>query len=290
MLKSLWCCCTTSRPGQDVSISQQQSQLIWASQNDESTSSWNLKQWDEEAHMFKDENGGRVIQACERPPDEVPDREMQQEPLYFPLPMLCCSAVNSGPEGYDPTSFVASLKKAPGHQLGLLLDDLDHSHCVVYQVKPGGLIDAWNQTAPKDAVVSAGDLLLQVNGSPGGAQDLTARLRESSQATEPEGTISLRFQHPRISYVSLVKQGRPLGITVAPVDERQPGTGIIIEEVSADGALSDWNATQGHKVQPGSRIVAVNGGRRHKSMLTTLQSNDYLNIKVIDWPDRRDNP
>jgi len=288
MLKSLWCCCNTSRPGQEVSISQQQAQLIWAGSDDEQ-SSWNLKEWDEDAHMFKDENGGRVIQACERPPDEVPDREMQPEPAYFPLPMLCCSAVNSSADAYDSTSFVASLRKAPGNQLGLLLDDIDHRHCVVYQVKPGGLVDAWNQTARRDAVVSAGDLLLQVQGSSGGAQDLTARLREAWQATEPEGTMTLRFQRPRISYVSLVKQGRPLGITVAPVDERQPGTGIIIEEVSPDGALSDWNAAQRYKVEPGSRIVAVNGGRRHKSMLTTLQSNDYLNIKVIDWPDPSEN-
>lgn len=272
-----------------MSISQVKAQTIWSSDDDDHPS-WSMKQWDEEAHMFKDENGGRVIQACERPPDEVPDRQLQQETIYFPIPMLCCSAVSAATDRYDSKTFDASLKKEPGQQLGLLLDDMDSKHCVVYQVKPGGIVDAWNQTAKKDVVVCAGDLLLQVEGVSGSAQDLTARLREACQATSGTTTISLRFQHPRISYVSLVKQGRPLGITVAPVDERRPGTGIVIEEVIPDGALSDWNAAQRVKVEPSCRIVAVNGGRRHKSMLTTLQSNDYLNIKVIDWPDAEKNP
>eukprot|EP00931_Biecheleriopsis_adriatica_P101808 TRINITY_DN76887_c0_g1_i1.p1 TRINITY_DN76887_c0_g1~~TRINITY_DN76887_c0_g1_i1.p1 ORF type:complete len:281 (-),score=54.89 TRINITY_DN76887_c0_g1_i1:64-906(-) len=269
----LVCCCSTQGV-KDGSLQKP----TW----DEGEKMWSLRpSWDEEQRMFLDQNGGRVVQALERPPDEVPEPEIEQAQSWFSLPMMCCTSVD-GVVDYRPKSYEVEIHRPHGSELGLVLDAMDSACCAVCHVRPGGLIDAYNQRAPKGFMIRAGDRLLAVNAQAGNTEELSSYLREALR--EGVDKVHLTMQHPRITRVQIFKAGKQLGITVSRLEVCESGTGILIEDVHPDGCFKQWNVTSRTKLLPGSRIVSVNGNRRHKSMLSMLKSNDFLDMKVIDWP------
>eukprot|EP00933_Yihiella_yeosuensis_P035837 TRINITY_DN29463_c0_g1_i1.p1 TRINITY_DN29463_c0_g1~~TRINITY_DN29463_c0_g1_i1.p1 ORF type:complete len:295 (-),score=46.57 TRINITY_DN29463_c0_g1_i1:539-1423(-) len=210
-------------------------------------------------------------------PDEVPELVIEDPPRPG-----CCAAVCCKREiklSQLPGTFSVTLDcSKQGSDHGLIFCEADMHRLVISNVKKGGsLMDAWNKGAPKLSMVSAGDRILEVDGHAGSAKELLHRIQSCGHKME------LTLQHPRTISANISRDCRSLGLTVTSDGNDPNALGLLVRGVGEDGAIADFNYNSKHSIRQGARIVCINGVRIHKSMLEMLKSNEYLDMKIVDW-------
>lgn len=146
--------------------------------------------------------------------------------------------------------YTIMVSKNAGDVFGLSFDGMDDM-AVVTEVKAGGVIDKFNQTAGAQnglEKVVAGDRLLEVNGVGGNLKDLVTEMGKSDK-------LSIKFRRAQMWEIK-VDKAQGLGLTLA---HKEASSALFVGEVNA-GAIMNWNkANPQAAVQKGDRILSANG-------------------------------
>eukprot|EP00933_Yihiella_yeosuensis_P010485 TRINITY_DN117049_c0_g1_i1.p1 TRINITY_DN117049_c0_g1~~TRINITY_DN117049_c0_g1_i1.p1 ORF type:complete len:345 (-),score=49.17 TRINITY_DN117049_c0_g1_i1:195-1157(-) len=209
-----------------------------------------------------------------QPPMVIEDENFPQQPCC----VFCCSN-NRSPAA---NTYTLELDRRAGQDVGVTVDVQDPNRCVISSVSSGGILDAWNRQAPSTHVVTPGDVVLEINGKGGTAEEVSSKLLHMPCH------MRLVIQRPHTQSVQLQKQGRPLGLSIAPTDPyNKHAFGLMVKELTS-GAVQSWNASvqnYRNRVNPGSRIVSINGASNLKGMLDVLNSGiEFVDMKIVSYP------
>lgn len=195
---------------------------------------------------------------------------------------VCCCCWPREQEAHDkpapgPSTYTAAVPVVPGQDVGITLDASDESRCLVAGIVPGGAVANWNSSCPAGQVIKQGDCIMGLNGFGGRSAEIAARCASDAVM----GQLMFLSKRGVIGKVSIAKNGKSLGIGIAPDDS---ALGIQVQDVRPEGAVPDWNATNKFKVKAGDRVVSCNGQTSHSGILSHLQTSGQLEIEVLSWP------
>eukprot|EP00930_Biecheleria_cincta_P099797 TRINITY_DN91412_c0_g1_i1.p1 TRINITY_DN91412_c0_g1~~TRINITY_DN91412_c0_g1_i1.p1 ORF type:complete len:729 (-),score=156.93 TRINITY_DN91412_c0_g1_i1:169-2355(-) len=172
--------------------------------------------------------------------------------------------------------FAASLDVMPtGQDLGLMFDPIEEPDgLVIAGLVPGAAVDRYNSSTGKNKI-NVGDTLVGINGMAVSAASIY------DLASQMAGQMVLNVRPGNVFTANIDKQNGPLGVAI---DSEAPPEclGIRIQDVTAGGAVSAWNAKQKtNKVKAGDRIVGANGRADPQGIMMILQQAPKLDLKVL---------
>lgn len=200
-------------------------------------------------------------------------------------PPMCCLWSNPCTRYDWPSTFFVTLGGMPGLSLGLTLDTFNPARCIVSDIKPNGYISHWNQGCQPQQVVKQGDLVLEVNGHTGGADEIWSKLQTEIQQ---QPRIDIKIKRAKTIWVYLKRNpGDRVGLGL---DHHQEGIlGVQVAEVRPNTLIGEYNRNNTDRVKVHDRILSVNGHRDHPSIYRELRQPQAssLNIEVLTWHDDR---
>lgn len=195
---------------------------------------------------------------------------------------VCCLWSNPCSRYDLPSTFFVTVGGTPGHSLGLTLDTFNPTRCIVADIKPQGLIADWNRYCQPQEVVKQGDLVLEVNGHNGTADEIWGKLQTEMQ----QPRIDIKMKRGKMLNVYLSKS--PADLVGLGLDRHEEGLlGVQIVEVRPKSLIGEYNSNNTHRVKVFDRIMSVNGHREHPSICRELKQaqTSILNLEVLTWYD-----
>lgn len=214
-------------------------------------------------------------------------RQFEQPVLpYFEesrQPSVCCLWSNPCTRYDWPSTFFVTIGGMPGLSLGVTLDTFNPARCIVRDIKPNGIIAHWNQACQPQEVVKQGDLVLEVNGHTGRADEIWSKLQTEIQQ---QPRIDIKIKRGKTLHVYLRRAaGDRVGLGL---DRHEEGLlGVQVMEVRPNSLIGEYNRSNTDRVKVNDRILSVNGYRDHPSICRELRQPQAssLNLEVLTWHD-----
>jgi hypothetical protein len=169
-----------------------------------------------------------------------------------------------------PFEFRVNVRRLPGSMLGLELDLLDEAQAQVVDVKPG-LVNDYNQTAPRDEQVRSRDWIVEANGRRGSLTEIHRRLKRDEH-------LDLVIRRCAAFPVQIRQEGpgNDLGLEL-----KRAAAGLSLQIVDTRNVFRDWNATNPLRaVKNFDRIVEVNGVTNDTARMMD-QMNSALDLRLM---------
>eukprot|EP00927_Polykrikos_kofoidii_P083510 TRINITY_DN8567_c0_g1_i1.p1 TRINITY_DN8567_c0_g1~~TRINITY_DN8567_c0_g1_i1.p1 ORF type:complete len:1004 (+),score=237.04 TRINITY_DN8567_c0_g1_i1:92-3103(+) len=178
-----------------------------------------------------------------------------------------------------PTNgYKIKIDKGDGQKLGIDIDPKDGKTLVIEDIARDGLISAWNRQYPSQRV-RIGDLILEINGVRGDSNRLVTAASQKrvlemvlrrSPKSETENVMT---------YTVVINKtvGTRLGASV----DRRDGEGLLIESIT-EGLFLAWSrANPTKRVEPGDRIMEVNGVKGDSFLLVSeCEKNQVMHMTL----------
>lgn len=166
------------------------------------------------------------------------------------------------------STFMVTLRKEEGINVGLTLDLLDGVHALITLVKAEGAAGKWNKAAPLEQQIKDGDRIIKVNGVEGNAKEIAKEV-----ANNTELSMVLRRKCAEFEVTIQKRAEEPLGLDLDFI----PNSSLVIQRLVDASPAAQWNAEADRKgqrtVKQRDRIVGVNSTRGQPGELLALIKN-----------------
>jgi len=257
----MFCCCATEPNGQV-----EEAIIPMGEHKQAMETPMPEKQVDESVTDFMHERQG--LEQEETKQATPRQEEEQAEQVAAPLTPEEASEPTAGRFEVDVTKGDAAL--------GMRLDSWNHG-IYVGDIKDGGVIRSYNDSAEASKKVQVSDYILAVNGTTG--------LDDMIKVLKTEKQIKLSMFRPTQFKIKISKGDKLLGLNVS-IQNEDKGTSIFVGGVN-DGAAMSYNtrAPQDMQVNAKDCIISVNGvSGNAKEMLATLKRDNDVELVLVRPP------
>jgi hypothetical protein len=199
---------------------------------------------------------------------EAPKAEVPKHEAHKPSEPEPAKEAGAGPG----ETFAVKVTKSAAETFGLEFCILDNKMAIVVNLRPGGLIEAWNKaTTVEGNKVLVKDRLVKVNGK------ACSTRTECVNGMKNTGEYELVFMHPKETTAKIEKDGKSLGLQLRAADQ---SVGVLVDSIAPENAT----VASAANISVCDRIIEVNGiSDAPEKMVTLLQKFDTLDLKLLSY-------